>query len=296
MRKRITFANIIATVALVFAMTGGAYAASKYLITSTKQISPKVLKALAGKKGPMGAPGPEGKTGATGTPGKEGAPGKEGIPGKEGAPGKEGVPGKEGEKGLNGSNGKSVIAAVEGKGTNCKEGGSSFEVEGSGKKTYACNGEGASGGGGYPETLPSGKTETGAWTGFFPSESEGGKGTEATTWSAISFAIPLAAGLGSTAWHYVTSAEQTAKTQPLCPGTVERPTATKGNLCVYEGGAIEPNGAGEPVKIVQVKPPSSPGSGAETGTGTSGAELLIHYEGPREETVEITGSWAVSAP
>ena len=47
-RRRIHFspATVIATLALVFAMTGGAYAASKFLITSTKQISPKVLKSL----------------------------------------------------------------------------------------------------------------------------------------------------------------------------------------------------------------------------------------------------------
>ena len=56
-RKRVTYANVAMTLALVFAMSGGAYA-SKYLITSTKQISPKVLKTLkgaAGKTGPAGA-------------------------------------------------------------------------------------------------------------------------------------------------------------------------------------------------------------------------------------------------
>ncbi|MFZ2051303.1 MAG: hypothetical protein WAU69_10295 [Solirubrobacteraceae bacterium] len=60
-------------------MSGGALAASKYLITSTKQISPKVVKQLKGKVGPAG---PTGKEGA---PGKEGAAGKEGKEGKEGA-------------------------------------------------------------------------------------------------------------------------------------------------------------------------------------------------------------------
>ena len=59
-RKRLTYANVAMTLALVFAMTGGAYAANKYLITSTKQISPKVLKSLKGATGTNGAAGPAG--------------------------------------------------------------------------------------------------------------------------------------------------------------------------------------------------------------------------------------------
>jgi hypothetical protein len=45
-RRHLSYANVTATVALVFAMTGGALAANHYLLTSTKQISPKVLKKL----------------------------------------------------------------------------------------------------------------------------------------------------------------------------------------------------------------------------------------------------------
>ena len=41
-----TYANVVATLALIFAMTGSAVAATHYLITSTKQISPKALKEL----------------------------------------------------------------------------------------------------------------------------------------------------------------------------------------------------------------------------------------------------------
>lgn len=74
--KRLTYANIVATLALVFAMSGGALAASKYLITSTKQISPKVIKKLKGKEGPAGKTGPQGAPGAPGAAGKEGAAGK----------------------------------------------------------------------------------------------------------------------------------------------------------------------------------------------------------------------------
>jgi hypothetical protein len=44
--KRFSYANVVATLALVLAMSGGALAASHYLITSTKQISPRVLKKL----------------------------------------------------------------------------------------------------------------------------------------------------------------------------------------------------------------------------------------------------------
>jgi hypothetical protein len=81
-RIHITPSTVIATLALVFAMTGGAYAAKHYLITSTKQISPKVLKALKGKPGANGAQGPAGSAGATGP---AGAPGPAGGPGPAGA-------------------------------------------------------------------------------------------------------------------------------------------------------------------------------------------------------------------
>jgi hypothetical protein len=35
-RKRLSYANVVMTLALVFAMTGGAYAARRFVITSTK--------------------------------------------------------------------------------------------------------------------------------------------------------------------------------------------------------------------------------------------------------------------
>jgi uncharacterized low-complexity protein len=89
MRKHLSYANVAATLALVFAMSGGALAASHYLITSTSQISPKVLKKLKGKTGKTGPAGATGAAGAAGAAGPQGPAGKEGSPGKEGAPGKE---------------------------------------------------------------------------------------------------------------------------------------------------------------------------------------------------------------
>jgi hypothetical protein len=74
-RRYLTYANIAATLALVFSMSAGAVAARHYLINSTKQINPKVLKKLKGKTGAKGA------TGAQGPGGKEGARGKTGSAG-----------------------------------------------------------------------------------------------------------------------------------------------------------------------------------------------------------------------
>lgn len=87
LRKHLSYANIVATLALVFAMGGSAIAANHYLISSTKQIKPSVLRALKGHTGPKGATGatgPTGATGATGATGTTGAAGTEGVKGLNG--------------------------------------------------------------------------------------------------------------------------------------------------------------------------------------------------------------------
>lgn len=74
-KPKLSYANVAATLALFFTMTGGALAAHHYLITSTKQISPKVVSALKGKNGKNGLPGKEGPQGKEGKEGKEGKAG-----------------------------------------------------------------------------------------------------------------------------------------------------------------------------------------------------------------------------
>ncbi len=127
-RSRVTYVNVVATLVLVFAMTGGAYAAKKYLITSTKQISPSVLKALQGKNGAAGPAGTAGVAGAQGAQGPAGPAGAAGAKGETGPAGKDGAAGKTGATGKEGSEGPE---------------GSPWAVGG---------------------TLPSGKTETGTWS------------------------------------------------------------------------------------------------------------------------------------
>ena len=90
-RRHLSYANLAATLALIMAMSGGALAASHYLITSTKQISPKVLRKLKGRKG---------RTGATGAPGITGTQGPLGLQGSKGTRGPEGAPGAPGQSAL----------------------------------------------------------------------------------------------------------------------------------------------------------------------------------------------------
>jgi|SRR5664280_204402 hypothetical protein len=84
-RRHLNYANVVATLALLFAMSGGALAAKHYLVNSTKQINPKVLRKLKGK------PGSTGKTGATGAQGALGVSGSSGSPGTPGTPGANGT-------------------------------------------------------------------------------------------------------------------------------------------------------------------------------------------------------------
>lgn len=107
--------NIVAWLALFVALSGTSMAASHYIITSTKQIKPSVLKQLRGAHGAAGAKGATGATGAAGAQGPQGssgnggatgpggAKGEKGPTGKPGEPGEAGEPGTPGEQGLPGT-------------------------------------------------------------------------------------------------------------------------------------------------------------------------------------------------
>ncbi len=192
-RREISFASLAATVALVVSLSAGAWAAKRYIITSTSQIKPSVLTKLKGKPGPQGAPG------ATGLPGAVGAPGKNGAPGNDGT---------------NGANGISVTNTSLPEGNpNCAFGGAEFKV-GAGTPTYACDGEP----GPLLDELPEGKTLTGMWdvaTNLFLTGPEQGL-IVASYQFVVNGSITVEEGPSAN-----------------CPGTLNEPEAAEGFLCIY---------------------------------------------------------------
>lgn len=80
-RRPVSYAGVVATLALVLAVGGGTAWATNWIIVSTKQIKPSVLKSLRGNRGPRGFAGTNGANGANGTNGSTGPTGPAGAPG-----------------------------------------------------------------------------------------------------------------------------------------------------------------------------------------------------------------------
>jgi hypothetical protein len=140
MRKlqlRLTYANVIATLALFVALGGGAYAATSLPKNSvgTNQlkrgavIGAKVKDGSlrradfaagslpagpAGQAGPQGLPGADGSRGPKGPRGEEGPQRLGGLPGEDGTDGEPGPQGPEGPRGLQGEPGTSGAVGPEG--------------------------------------------------------------------------------------------------------------------------------------------------------------------------------------
>lgn len=239
LRNRFGIPGVISVIALVFAMFGGAYAASN-------DGGGKATASAKAKKGPRGPKGPKGDTGPAGPAGPAGAKGDTGAAGANGTNGAPGAPGQDG---------KSVEAIEFGPteeeehGEPCGERGG-VEFESASPDTFACNGEEGSpwtAGG----TLPSGATETGSW---FTPEAEG----------PISFPIPLAAAIpggnvekiaeGATPPANCDDGEGTAP-------SAAHPEADKGYLCIFVGFGETP---------LTVVSPASFGPG----TATTGAFIV----------------------
>jgi hypothetical protein len=263
LRNRFGIPGVISVIALVFAMFGGAYAASKNPGGGKASASAKAKKGPRGPKGPKGDPGPAGLAGPAGLQGPAGANGKDGG---NGAPGK---------------NGASVTSTQFGgeeepEGEPCEElGGSEFESA-SPEPTYACNGaEGPPG----PITgeLPSGVTLKGVWSTLFEDTA---KGASARRYVPISFGLSLSSAptvryINSKGKEVIENEEGLEEvTSTECLGSAAAPTAKPGSLCVY----------------------------AESETGTFLQLRLAYKFGallvfvPLTELAISNGSWAVTAP
>jgi hypothetical protein len=101
LRSRFGIPGVISVIALVFAMFGGAYAATNNG-GGKATASAKGKPGPRGPKGPKGDPGPAGPQGPAGAKGDTGAKGDKGDTGNTGAQGPQGVPGPPGEDGETG--------------------------------------------------------------------------------------------------------------------------------------------------------------------------------------------------
>jgi hypothetical protein len=209
---------IVACLALVFAMAGGAFAATGALTKTESRevakIAKKQAKKYAGKNGKTGKNGTNGTNGANGAKGDTGATGPQGPAGPQGPQGPQGIQGPQGPAGQTG----------------------------------------------FTETLPSAKTETGAWA-------FSGEGIHQF---ALSFNIPL-----SKAPNHVHVLAPGEEETTECPGTLDAPEAAPGEMCLYT--ALQENGA---------SPPS--------GTGVYASGVVFSSIGSTPASFS-NGTWAVTA-
>ena len=303
MRRRVTYANVAMTLALVFAMTGGAYAASKYLITSTQQISPKVLKSLKGANGKNGAAGLAGPAGPAGPGGAKGETGSAGAKGEKGTAGEKGATGEINTAGPLPA-GKTETGAWSFPAYTAAAAGVLFAaaisfpiplaaalVAGhahwvSAGTTHHANGAG---------DLLEGETEVKNVTteaGHFAAGDEiSGSHIPAGTTikkviegSSTELELSAAVETGGTATGVPLTADQPA----ACTGTAAEPKATAGNLCVYAGAET-----GGTVKTTPFIVSPEVGTGSTTsGAGKVGA--VVYRVTESAGLLVAYGTWAVT--
>ncbi len=259
-RKHVSPTTVVAFMALVFAMTGGAFAASgggggaspakpNVSVGSTVALATLAKSKAKAKVGPRGPAGPAGKAGASGAQGPvgpAGAQGAQGTAGAAGAKGETGPQGPEGKAGKPGANGE--------------------------------NGE--NGTTGFTETLPEGKTETGTWVirGTVKTEGE-------FLATAISFPIPLKARQAAST-TYMAFGEPPTTGQ--CKGSIASPEAEPGHFCVFAAKPLLDAEGFEMPLFVDL----AGGAGKAEKTGV---ELIAKTTKQVGEEVSAQGTWAVTA-
>jgi hypothetical protein len=261
--RHVTPPVAIAILALVFAMSGGAFALSGTLsITSNPNSSTHAT--LAAKKAKVkllrGPRGPEGKQGPVGPPGPTGPKGEPGSAGTNGS------------NGTNGGNGVSVASEPASK-AECEAGGTKFmSASGTSK---VCNGKQGAPGTFEGLPLPEGKSLKGTYAAntysevAFPCASCGAA-------AAVTFVAPLSKEPVS---HYI---KENEALPPGCTGNAEEPGAESGNLCVFSQGETN---------VLAIFPPQPPLR------GKAGETLGFEIVGvpAAKGNIYIHGTWAVTA-
>ncbi len=286
---------VVAMIALIAALGGGAYAASGGLTGKQKKEVKTIAKSVAkaGPQGPQGPAGANGKDGANGSTGATGGKGDKGEPGDDGDPG---------------DDGKSIVQTPV-TALDCEEREGVFlEAEGEPlSKTEICEGkEGEQGEPGNPwvpdNTLPKGATLTGVWA--FHGRTEqvtvevlGVKSTvtvgDTEAWVPFSFPIRLENTLGgvqgaaTAKFHYTTEPnfidfDEAGPETVGCTGSPALPTAPEGHLCVYQSG----------ITGATYFETRQPGGGTK-GSGRAGGFLKFTVTGA---PASGSGTWAVTAP
>jgi hypothetical protein len=275
LRTRFGIPGVISVIALVFAMFGGAYAASKSSDNGKATASAKAKKGPRGPRGPAGPAGPQGPAGPAGAKGDTGSGGSNGAAGKDGT----GVTGKAITGGVCGT-GVSGIEYTSASGTNtvCNGKNGTNGTNGSNGEDGACSV-------GQPVCeMPPKSTLTGAWSvGVTTHDSY------FANLASISFGLTYPGGTPPTL-KYVAQAEEF---ETECPGTETAPAAEPGFLCVYRDSAStainQTGGLNETLTKNQ-------------GLTTSGVTLFFDpaFEEVEEEFIALPfysfGTWAVTAP
>jgi hypothetical protein len=304
-KLHITPSGVIAIIALIFALTGGAFAATGGGGSGGGSSPAKATASVSRAQGGSGSSGQaiavtaKSSKGKTGPRGPKGATGPAGPAGKNGANGTNGAPGAKGETGPAGASGVGVTSTPVAEGEEgCARGG--VQLTTASGSTDICNGQkgtkGTTGTPGTPgapgaihpgnpvgsaEPLPPEATETGAW------KMEGTYGEEEYVRAIASFPIPLAeSGTHGEFLSKAETAENPRAATHECQGTAAHPTAPPGYICVYtteEKGSVErrslPPLVGEPGKF-------------------SPAGALFQVETAEESGTQFIlqlGTWAVTA-
>jgi Collagen triple helix repeat (20 copies) len=276
---------VIALIALVAALGGGAYAASGGLTGKQKKEVEKISKKYAGKPGAKGKQGPAGTSGPKGDTGAAGANGTSGSAGTKGEPGGRGEEGEPGESGLNGKsvlNGTTVPGAGLGTTGDFYIDTATNEIYGPKAGTNWGTPTSLKGESGFTETLPSGKTETGVYA---AGAEAGGFFLEELIFKELSFPIPLAAGIEADHVKIVTGSAPAECENASHPGLASEanPEAAPGYLCIFQ----------DIIKGLTFEEASAPGG--VNAVGTAGT-LLAYSVSPTATEAYTRGSWAVTAP